>query len=292
VKVGTIAGISDDVENLRVNREDFMRALDEVHPAFGVSEEELQQVIQNGIIEYDDVVDELQKSGQLFVEQVRTSTRTPLVSILLHGPPGSGKTALGASIAQASKYPFIKLISPDNMVGYSESQKVTAITRVFADSYKSPLSVVVVDNIERLINWTPMGARFSNEILQTLLVLFKRRPPKDRRLLIIATSSLRPMLNDLGLSETFDQELRVPPISSLRAMAHVLQELELFPSDQHCKQAIRMLEEAGFADGDDLSPKLQIGIKKLLSIVEMARQEPRNVAERLTHAIMGLHTGL
>jgi len=57
VKVGTIAGISDDVENLRVNREDFMRALDEVHPAFGVSEEELQQVIQNGIIEYDDVVD-------------------------------------------------------------------------------------------------------------------------------------------------------------------------------------------------------------------------------------------
>jgi len=37
------------------------------------------------------------------------------------------------------------------MVGYSESQKVTAITKIFADSYKSPLSVVVVDNIERLI---------------------------------------------------------------------------------------------------------------------------------------------
>ncbi|KIM46470.1 hypothetical protein M413DRAFT_441563 [Hebeloma cylindrosporum] len=290
VKVGTIAGISDDVENLRVNREDFMRALDEVHPAFGVSEEELQQVIQNGIIHYDVVVDELLKSGQLFVEQVRTSTRTPLVSILLHGPPGSGKTALGASIAQASEYPFIKLISPDNMVGYSESQKVTAITKIFADSYKSPLSVVVVDNIERLIDWTPMGARFSNAILQTLLVLFNRRPPKGRRLLIIATSSLRPILTDLGLSETFDQELRVPPISSLRAMEHVLQELELFPSDQHRKRAIRMLEDAGFAGRDDLSPKLQIGIKKLLSIVEMARQEPENVAERLTTAMMDLRS--
>jgi len=57
VKVGTMAGISDDVENLRVNRADFMRALDEVHPAFGVSEEELQQVIQNGIIHYDGIVD-------------------------------------------------------------------------------------------------------------------------------------------------------------------------------------------------------------------------------------------
>lgn len=57
VKVGTMAGISDDVENLRVNREDFMHALEEVHPAFGVSEEELQQVIQNGIIHFDTVVD-------------------------------------------------------------------------------------------------------------------------------------------------------------------------------------------------------------------------------------------
>jgi vesicle-fusing ATPase len=29
-----------------------MQALEEVHPAFGVSEEELQQVIQNGIIPF------------------------------------------------------------------------------------------------------------------------------------------------------------------------------------------------------------------------------------------------
>lgn len=57
VKVGTMAGISDDVENLRVNSDDFSNALNEVHPAFGVSEEELAQVIQNGIIHYDTSVD-------------------------------------------------------------------------------------------------------------------------------------------------------------------------------------------------------------------------------------------
>jgi hypothetical protein len=52
-----MAGISDDVDKLRVNRSDFLNALEEVHPAFGVSEEELQQVIQNGIIPFDAVVD-------------------------------------------------------------------------------------------------------------------------------------------------------------------------------------------------------------------------------------------
>ncbi|TEB30055.1 vesicular-fusion protein SEC18 [Coprinellus micaceus] len=289
VKVGTMAGISDDVENLRVNMNDFEMALNEVHPAFGVSEEELEQVIQNGIIHYDSVIEEILKTGQLFVDQVRTSTRTPLVSILLHGPSGSGKTALAAYMAQASSYPFIKLVSPDFMLGYSEAQKVSAVTKVFTDSYKSPLSVIVLDNIERLIEWTPMGARFSNGVLQTLLVLLKRRPPKGRRLLIIATSSLRPILTDLGLDDTFDSEIRVPPITDLLALEHVLQEVELFPSDHERQRALRMLQDAGFTSRrGDFDSKLQIGIKKLLSMVEMARQEPENVAERLTTALMGL----
>lgn len=37
------------------------------------------------------------------------------------------------------------------MVGMSETQKITAISKVFSDSYKSPLSVIVVDNLERLL---------------------------------------------------------------------------------------------------------------------------------------------
>jgi vesicle-fusing ATPase len=76
------------------------------------------------------------------------------------------------------------------MVGYSESQKVATITKIFTDSYKSPLSVVVVDNIERLIDWTPMGARFSNAVLQTMLVLFNRRPPKVKILQISFVADL------------------------------------------------------------------------------------------------------
>ncbi|KDQ64451.1 hypothetical protein JAAARDRAFT_28082 [Jaapia argillacea MUCL 33604] len=289
VKVGTMAGISDDVENLRVNRTDFMSALDEVHPAFGVSEEELQQVVQNGIIHFDGIIDDILRTGQLFVEQVRSSTRTPLVTILLHGPKGTGKTALAATIAQSSQFPFIKLLSPDNMVGYSEAQKVAAITKVFTDSYKSPLSVVVVDSIERLLDYAPIGPRFSNAILQTLLVLFSRRPPKGRRLLILATTSIKSVFLELGLSEAFDSELRVPPISTLRALDHVCREVDLFPANEERRKAMAMFQDAGFGREDDTgAPRLNIGVKKLLSVIEMARQEPEAVAERLMSELMGL----
>ncbi|CAE6481743.1 unnamed protein product [Rhizoctonia solani] len=282
VKVGTMAGISDDIENLRVNMTDFNHALEEVHPAFGVAEEELAQVIQNGIIHFDKDVDATLRDGRLFVEQVRTSTRTPLVSLLLHGPPGAGKTAMAATIAQASDFPFIKLVSPDHMVGFSEPQKIAAITKVFQDSYRSPLSVIVVDNIERLLDWVPIGPRFSNGVLQALMVLMAKRPPAGKRLLVIATTSIRPMLTDMQMSEVFDAELRISPISTLPALAKVFEDVELFRSSGELHEALNQLHTAGLGN----EGKLNIGVKKVLGIVEMARQEPEDVTQRLVSAFV------
>lgn len=67
VKVGTMAGISEDVENLRVNRSDFLKALDEIKPSYGVSEEELTDVIANGIIHHDPIVEVCCVHTRLFV---------------------------------------------------------------------------------------------------------------------------------------------------------------------------------------------------------------------------------
>ena len=44
------------------------------------------------------------------------------------------------------------------MIGFSESAKCQAIQKVFLDSYKSPLSIVVIDDVERLIEYTPRGS--------------------------------------------------------------------------------------------------------------------------------------
>lgn len=51
----------------------------------------------------------------------------------------------------ASDFPFIKLISAENMVGFNEAAKIQYLNKVFSDSYKSPLSVIVIDGIERIL---------------------------------------------------------------------------------------------------------------------------------------------
>ena len=68
--------------------------------------------------------------------QVRTSEQTPLISCLLEGPPGTGKTALAATVGIESDFPFVKVISAESMVGYSEASKSSQIAKIFDDAYR------------------------------------------------------------------------------------------------------------------------------------------------------------
>lgn len=53
------------------------------------------------------------------------------------------------------------------------------------------------------------------------------------------------------------------------------------------QRTMDMLVQAGLGAHDDVNG-LNIGVKKLLSFIEMARQEPEAVGERLVTSLMGL----
>jgi len=279
IKGGTTATVNDDVENLKICQSDFLHALDEVHPSFGVSDTELQLCVQNGIIPFSDDIDRILKDGNLFVEQVKNSNHTPLVSVLLHGASGCGKTALAATIAMNSDYPFIKLITPENMVGYSEMTKMNEINKIFNDSYKSPLSVIVIDSLERLLDWVPIGPRFSNTVLQTLLVLLKKQPPKGHKLLIISTTSQKSILQEMDMLDSFNAEIYVPSIKSLSSIDIVLKEIDLFSDSERAYVMENIRHEIK-------SNYVSIGIKKLLMIAEMARQDDDKVSKFVSTLLM------
>jgi len=85
------------------------------------------------------------------VDQVRTSDRTPLLTVLLEGDAYTGKTALAAATAVESDFPFVRSITADSMIGFSESAKCQAIHKIFMDSYKSQLSLILIDDLERIL---------------------------------------------------------------------------------------------------------------------------------------------
>ena len=53
--------------------------------AFGVSIEELENHVSNGIIRWGSPVSRVAEDGELMVQQTRSSDRTPLVTMLLSG---------------------------------------------------------------------------------------------------------------------------------------------------------------------------------------------------------------
>lgn len=269
VKVGTMASINSDVVNMKVNRADFHHALAEVKPAFGVSEEELSSRIQYGIIHYSPSINDILKEGGLYVKQVADATA--LFSVLLHGPPASGKTALAARIAIDSEYPFIKLISPEDMVGFTEFAKVQHISKVFDNAYKSRTSVVVVDNIERIIDWVPIGPRFSNSVLQALMVFLRKQPAKGRRLLVLATTTERAILKQLDVYNSFNADIMVPNVKSYDELQYIMRQSGVFSSSE-THAALK-----GIGSFVDDGARISVGVKKVLLGIETAKQDKDKV---------------
>mmetsp|Transcript_33212 Transcript_33212/g.93107 ORF Transcript_33212/g.93107 Transcript_33212/m.93107 type:complete len:736 (+) Transcript_33212:146-2353(+) len=256
-----------DLKNMRVQltelsspvtRADFVQALEENQPAFGMTSDEFENCAPNGIIDFGPEFVKLRQTIEMFVQQVENSDKTPLVSVLLEGRTGSGKTALAATIAQKSQFPYVKLIAPEKMVGLSEAGKCAKIAKIFADCYKSPLSLIVIDNIERLIEFVPQGPRFSNTLLQTLLILIKKVPPKGRKLLVVGTTSSLYVMDKLDMTPAFNAVLHQPDVKSGEEVATVLESLSYFtPKDvKCCAPAIHK----------------EIPVKRLLLISDLAKQ--------------------
>ncbi|XP_046444786.1 vesicle-fusing ATPase 1-like [Daphnia pulex] len=259
-------------EKLMVDRGDFLHALEtDIKPAFGTSSEALELYITRGIINWGEPIRSLLEYGVILTQQARSGFG--LVSVLVEGPPNAGKTALAAQLAKNSDFPFIKICSPDDMVGFSESAKCLQIRKFFDDAYRSELSCILVDNIERLLDYGAIGPRYSNVVLQALLVLLTKQPPKGRKLLVFCTTSRRQVLEEMEMLSTFTAVLRVPNISTCEQLIAVLEETDAFSKSQIAAIARKVANR-----------RLFIGIKKLLGMIEMAKHfdEERRVFDFLT----------
>ncbi|QIW99767.1 hypothetical protein AMS68_005285 [Peltaster fructicola] len=278
IKVGTVAAIDDSVKDMKVEMQDFLRALEEVKPLFGVNEDDLERAVEGGILMFGPHIESILDTGRGFVSQVQSNT-TPLLSVLVHGPRGAGKTAIAARIALNSKFPFIKLVRPVDMIGMNEIQKIQYLQKVFTDAYKSPLNILVLDDVELMVDWVPVGPRFSSAVLAAIKGLIKNKPPKGRPLLIMATTSERSVMSQLQL--TFDAQIAVPNLNRQQELANVMQESGIF-SQEDIRRSIGEIEST--LESKDIG----VGIQQVLLAVQTAMQSddiPSRFAERMIDAI-------
>jgi len=242
-----------DPDQVNVCFQDFKNALNEVRPAFGVSEIALDNAIRNGIIPFNQKVMKIHDRGLALIQQLKDSTRNDVASLLLHGVPGCGKTAMAAKLARESGFPLVRVVSPEDYVGLPEQNKVNKLVKAFEDAYKSNLSLIILDDIERFLDYISFGHRFSNVVLQTLFVLLKQRPTNGHKVMIIGTTTEPEIMSQMGFDHFFTASFTLPVVSG----------------GGELKVA---LEELGFSGSTSSIPDADIPIKQVLMVADLAEQ--------------------
>lgn len=243
-------------EDCKLEHKDFLMAIEEVKPQFGVDTEKLEAFLRNKIIDCGPRTKKNQDLLVNMINQIKYGKSSQLLSVLIEGENGTGKSALAAWAALESDFSFVKLISAESFVGYHEVGKIDAIVSIFNDAYRSEQSLIILDDIERIMEYVNIGPRFSNAILQALMVLIKKVPTKpNNRLLIIGTTSQKTVLKELEIYQAFNVVVHTPTLTR----DEVLAVLKHYKGDLKEKEMI--------ADSMQF-----MTIKRLLLLIDMACQ--------------------
>lgn len=199
---------TQNFEGLTVGTDDFERALLDVRPAFGTRDEELSVCLgRTGLVDWGCPWRSFQES----LEEVIAIVAVRTTSVLLEGPPRSGKTAIAAETILKMAPPFSRRLAAGDLLALPDDMaRIAHINALFADARRSPVAAIILDDLERLIQWSPVGARYNNSVLQALLVNIGNRAMAGCRLLLLGTTAVPSVMRELGLQSAFEQHVTIP----------------------------------------------------------------------------------
>ncbi|XP_023875184.2 vesicle-fusing ATPase [Quercus suber] len=133
------------------------------------------------------------------------------LSCLLAGPSGCGKTTLAAHIVQKNRFKHVNMVHPESMVDFSEKEKSQKLVEIFEDALKFSSSLIILDDVERLVGHTEVG-QYPKAISETLKCLLKKHVTEDIKVLVLGTTSEENILEKIGIFDVFTLQVVIPPL--------------------------------------------------------------------------------
>jgi vesicle-fusing ATPase len=177
-----------------ITQNELVKSATEIKPQFGTVAKEIEIVTSVPFelysVEYNKVYTDI-------LEKISNLSRGNLLSILIQGDSYIGKTTMVCQIAKNSGSNCIKFVNSENLINYNF--KETQLYDLFEQGSRSESFVLVLDCVEKLIEYSKLGNIYNNKILQTIYTILSKIIDPSKSIIVLLTSSNKSLMSNIEL---------------------------------------------------------------------------------------------
>lgn len=202
---------------------DFDRAVVEIEPMFGIASGEIERITAKPLLMWCTQIENIYNK---IIQSINTAKNGYINVILVYGEQYTGKTKLVAHAVKNSNVACIKFVTPKDLINFADRSK--HVNLIYDQCCKPHESVIVLDNMERIIEWSSSGARYDNKMVQTILTLVNTTIDPSKKITVIITANSMEVLELFDMHKYVDISYSMPEIVMDDAHSSVL--LNMNPS--------------------------------------------------------------
>lgn len=180
-----------------VTQIDLIKSATEIKPQFGSISKQIDLIIPDKFELYSN---EYIKVYEDIAKKIENLSYGNLLSILVQGDSYVGKTTLACVVAKNSKYNCVKFINSEMLMNCVFKEQL--IYDIFEQGTRSDSFILVLDSVEKLIEYSKLGNIYNNKVLQTIYTILSKLIESNKKICIILTSSNKQLMMNLELNST------------------------------------------------------------------------------------------
>ncbi len=175
-----------------ITQEEMIKSVKEIKPQFGTISKEIDIITNIHFELYSDTYNSIYND---VLNKINTLKKGNLMTCMIQGDSFIGKTTIACNIAKNSGFNCVKFVNSEKLL--NSIMKEQQLYDIFEQGYKTESFVLILDGVEKIIEYSKLGNIYNNKILQTIYALLSKIIDSNKKIIILLTSSNIDLMKEL-----------------------------------------------------------------------------------------------